>query len=93
MNAGDAGLAFVFSWVGGDEQMSAEQSKNLMEQRADLEKQLRGLKQRRNLLYTPGITIVSGHAASSDEQIDLQIEELQATIAQIDEALKNAKNA
>jgi hypothetical protein len=69
--------------------MGAEQTKSLMEQRADLEKQLDDLKaQRRDGLYTPGISILSDQSPSPDEQTDLQIEGLQAAIAQIDTALK-----
>jgi hypothetical protein len=69
--------------------MGAENSKNLKERRAELEKLLRGLMETRNGLYMPGITIISGQPAPANEQLDLEIEELQAAIAQIDEALKN----
>jgi transposase len=69
--------------------MSTEQSKSLVEQRAELEKQLRSLTDRRDGLYWPGITLVSDQPRSADEQTALQIEELQAAIAQIDEALNN----
>lgn len=70
--------------------MSVAQTKNLVEQRAQLERQLHHLKTRRTLIYTPGITMVSDQPAPTDEQIDLQIEDLEAAIAQIDEAIKNA---
>jgi hypothetical protein len=36
----------------------------------------------------PGVTIISDQAPMPDEQIDLQIEELQAAIAQIEEAIR-----
>lgn len=68
--------------------MSAEQSKSLVEQRAELEKQLRSLTDRRDGLYWPGITLVSDRPRPENEQLDLQIEELQAAIAQIDEAMR-----
>ncbi len=69
--------------------MSGEHSKSLMEQRADLYSQLRALQDGRDGLYTPGVTVVSGQTPPADEHIDLQIEELEAAIAQIDEALKS----
>jgi hypothetical protein len=40
--------------------MSAEQSKSLMEQRAELEKQLQSLTDKGDALYTPGMTMISG---------------------------------
>jgi hypothetical protein len=70
--------------------MSEEQSKSLMEQRMQLERQLRHLQDHRDLLYMPGVTLISGEAPPPSEQIELQIEELQAAIAQIDEAIKSA---
>jgi hypothetical protein len=70
--------------------MSAEQTKSLMENRAELEKQLQRLSDRRDALYTPGMTMISGEPRPIDEQTALQIEELQAAIAEIDEALKGA---
>ncbi len=69
--------------------MGAENSKNLKERRAELEKLLRDLMDSRDGLYTPGITMISGQPPPANEQVDLEIEELQAAIAQIDEALKN----
>jgi hypothetical protein len=36
----------------------------------------------------PGMTLISGEAPPPPEQIELEIEELQATIAEIDEELK-----
>jgi len=69
--------------------MGAENSKNLKERRAELEKLLRDLMGSRDGLYTPGITMISGQPPPANEQVDLEIEELQAAIAQIDEALKN----
>ena len=41
-------------------------------------------------LYTPGRSIISDQPPPLDEQTALQIEELQAAIAEIDEALKGA---
>ncbi|HSB59263.1 MAG TPA: hypothetical protein VLD66_06635 [Methyloceanibacter sp.] len=41
-------------------------------------------------LYTPGRSIISGDGRPLDEQTALQIEELQAAIAEIDEELKGA---
>ena len=70
--------------------MSAEQSKSLVEQRAELEKQLRSLTDSRDGLYMPGMTVISDQPRPIDEQTALQIEELQAAIAEIDEALRNA---
>jgi transposase len=69
--------------------MGAENSKSLTEQRAELEKLLRGLLDTRDGLYTPGVTMISGQPPPANEQLDLEIEELQAAIAQIDGALKN----
>lgn len=70
--------------------MGAEKSKSLKERRAELEKLLRGLMDTRDGLYMPGVTIVSDQPPPANEQLDLEIEELQAAIAQIDEQLKNA---
>jgi transposase len=70
--------------------MSAEQSQKLKERRAELEKQLRSLTERSDGLYFPGLTIVSEQPPPTDEQTALQIEELQAAIAEIDEELKGA---
>jgi hypothetical protein len=69
--------------------MFAQDPQNLKERREHLEKQLRALRENRDGLYTPGTTFVSGETPAVDEQTDLQIEELEAAIAQIDEALKN----
>jgi hypothetical protein len=69
--------------------MGAETSKRLKERRAELEKLLRGLPDTRDGRYIPGITIVSGRPPPANEQLDLEIEELQAAIAQLEEALKN----
>lgn len=69
--------------------MSAEQTKSLMEKRAELEKQLQSLTDRGDALYTPGRSIISGDGRPY-EQTALQIEELQAAIAEIDEELKGA---
>jgi hypothetical protein len=55
--------------------MSAEQTKSLMENRAELEKQLQRLTDRRDALYTPGMTMISGEPRPIDEQRALQIEE------------------
>ncbi len=68
--------------------MSTEQSQKLMERRAELEKQLRSLTDKRDGLYMPGMTIVSDQPPPTNEQTALQIEELQAAIAEIDEDLK-----
>jgi 2'-5' RNA ligase len=70
--------------------MGAEQARSLEEQRAALERQLERLKAQREdrWLYMPGVTIISDQAPMPDEQIDLQIEELQAAIAQIEEAIR-----
>ena len=91
----DEGLPsrIILSTPGGDEKVSANPSKSLLEQRAELERQLRELTERDNVLYTPGRTVVSDQARSIDEQTNLQIEELQAAIAQIDEALKNVRGS
>ena len=48
--------------------MSAEQTKSLMEKRAELEKQLQRLTDRRDALYTPGMTMISGEPRPIDEQ-------------------------
>ncbi len=68
--------------------MDAEPSKSLVEQRVELKRLLDSLTDKRDGLYTPGITVVSGRPEAANEQLDLQIEELQAAIAQIDETLK-----
>jgi transposase len=70
--------------------MSTAQSKSLIERRAELEKQLRSLTDRTGEEYFPGMTIIPGHPRAIDEQTALQIEELQAAIAEIDESLKRA---
>ena len=70
--------------------MSAERTTSLMEQWAALEKQLQSLTDRRDGLYTPGRSLISDQPPPIDEQTALQIEELQAAIAEIDEALKGA---
>jgi hypothetical protein len=70
--------------------MPAEPSKSLSERRAALEKQLRELTDRGDPLYMPGMTVVPGQLSATDEQTELQIEELQAAIAEIDEELKRA---
>jgi len=75
---------------GEEREMSAEQTKSLMEKRAELEKQLQSLTDRGDALYTPGRPIISDQPPPIDEQTALQIEELQAAIAEIDEALKGA---
>ena len=75
--------------VGRSRDIPAEPSKNLLERRAELEKQLRELTDRGDPLYMPGMTIVPGQL-SATEQTELQIEELQAAIAEIDEELKQA---
>ncbi len=41
----------------------------------------------------PGMTVVPGQLPGTDEQTELQIEELQAAIAEIDEELKQASKA
>ena len=70
--------------------MSEEEAKKLMERRAELERQLEKLRaKRRNSLYTPGMTIVLPHE-QQNEQIDLQIEEIEATIAEIDKELERS---
>ena len=68
--------------------MSAEQTKSHMEKRTVLEKQLQSLTDREDALYTPCRSIISDQPPLIDEQTALQIEELQAAIAEIDEALK-----
>jgi DNA-binding transcriptional MerR regulator len=73
--------------------MSAQQSKSLRERRAELERQLRRLAGRRNELYMPGVTLISGEPPPLPEQIELEIEELQAAIAEIDEELKRSSEA
>jgi hypothetical protein len=72
--------------------MSEEESKKLMQRRVELAKQLESLRaQRRDGLYTPGMTIVPHE--QQNEQIDLQIEEIEATIAEIDEELERHPEA
>ena len=56
--------------------MSAEQTKSLMERRAELEKQLQYLTDRGDARYTPGRSIISDQPPPLDEQTALQIEEL-----------------
>jgi len=56
--------------------MPAEPSKSLSERRAALEKQLRELTDRGDPLYMPGMTVVPGQLSATDEQTELQIEEL-----------------
>jgi hypothetical protein len=68
--------------------MSTQDSESLKERRAELDGILRELTARRNDLYMPGMTLISGEAPPPPEQIELEIEELQATIAEIDEELK-----
>ena len=48
------------------------------------------LTDRGDALYTPGRSMISDQPPPIDEQTALQIEELQAAIAEIDEALKGA---
>jgi transposase len=71
--------------------MSAQDTQSLKERREHLERQLRALKENREGLYMPGVTVVSGQTPVADEQTHLQVEELEAAIAQIDEALKDAR--
>ena len=73
--------------------MPAEPSKSLLERRAELDKQLRELTERGNPLYMPGMTVVPRPLPAMDEQTELQIEELQAAIAEIDEELDQASKA
>jgi len=73
--------------------MPAEPSKSLLERRAELEKQLRELTERGNPLYMPGLTVVPRQLPATDEQTELQIEELQAAIAEIDQELGQASKA
>jgi len=49
---------------------------------------LRELTARRADLYMPGVTLISGEATPPSEQVELEIDELQAAIAEIDEKLK-----
>lgn len=74
--------------MGGNEKMSTQDFESLKERRAHLERMLRELTARRDDLYMPGITLIAGEAPPPPEQIELEIEELQATIAEIDEELK-----
>jgi hypothetical protein len=71
--------------------MSEDEQKALVERRAELERQLEGLKAKRKdeSLYMPGITIIS-EEEMPNEQIELEIEELEASIAEIDEELKHS---
>ena len=50
--------------------MPAEPSKSLSERRAELEKQLRELTDRRDPLYMPGMTVVPGQLSATDEQTE-----------------------
>jgi hypothetical protein len=59
-----------------------------MDRRAHLERMLRELTARRADLYMPGVTLISGEAPPPSEQVELEIDELQAAIAEIDEKLK-----
>ncbi len=68
--------------------MSAQGAQSLKEKRAHLERLLRELTAKRNDLYMPGVSLISGEAPPPPEQIELEIEELQAVIAEIDEELK-----
>jgi hypothetical protein len=68
--------------------MSKQDLESLKAKRAHLEGLLRELTARRNDLYFPGVSLISGEAPPPPEQIELEIEELQATIAEIDEELK-----
>jgi len=68
--------------------MSTQDSESLKERRAHLERMLRELTARRNDLYMPGLTLISGEAPPPPEQIELEIEELQAAIAEIDRELE-----
>ena len=70
--------------------MSSQDLESLKERRAHLEGLLRELTARRNDLYLPGVSLISGEAPPPPEQIELEIEELQATIAEIDEALQKS---
>jgi hypothetical protein len=70
--------------------MSSQDSESLKHKRAHLERLLRELTARRNDLYMPGISLISGEAPPPPEQIELEIEELQAAIAEIDEELKKS---
>jgi len=51
---------------------------------------LRELTARRDDLYMPGVSLISREAPPPPEQIELEIEELQAAIAAIDEELKQS---
>ena len=68
--------------------MSTQDLESLKERRAHLERMLRELTARRDDLYMPGVSLISGEAPPPPEQIELEIEELQAMIAEIDEELK-----
>jgi hypothetical protein len=70
--------------------MSAQGSESLKHKRARLERLLRELTARRNDLYMPGISLISREAPPPPEQIELEIEELQAAIAEIDEEVKKS---
>jgi hypothetical protein len=70
--------------------MSTQDLESLKAKRAHLEGLLRELTARRNDLYFPGVSLISGEAPSPPEQIELEIEELQAAIAEIDEALQKS---
>jgi len=68
--------------------MSTQDSESLKERRAHLEGLLRELTAKRNDLYMPGVSLISQEAPPPPEQIELEIEELQAAIAEIDEESK-----
>jgi hypothetical protein len=68
--------------------MSTQDSESLKERRAHLEGLLRELTTKPNDLYMPGVSLISQEAPPPPEQIELEIEELQAAIAEIDEELK-----
>ena len=68
--------------------MSSQDFEGLKERRAHLERMLRELTVRRDDLYMPGVSLISGEAPPPPEQIELEIEELQAAIAQIDQELQ-----
>jgi hypothetical protein len=68
--------------------MSTQDLEGLKERRAHLESMLRELTARRDDLYMPGVSLISREAPPPPEQIELEIEELQAMIAEIDEELK-----
>jgi 2'-5' RNA ligase len=81
----------VVSMASREERMSEVETKSLMEQRAELERQLEELKAKKSSgNYTPGMTIVTSETSETfDEQTELEIAELEAAIAEIDEELKD----